>query len=101
MFYKYIPILFVFLSGSAVATSDIEKPEYVLPMLRVFLSNPLVAADVATLAENGCLWESELVWAGSGSINDKNQKEYGGGFTIYMKTKTNQTKLESYDISMA
>lgn len=100
MFYKYIPIFFVFLSGLAVATQDIDKPEYVLSMLRVFLSNPIVAADVASLVENGCLWESESLWAGSGSINDKNQMEYGGGFTIYMKTETNQTRELRYFYSM-
>ena len=86
----------ILVSANTVATVDAETPEQVLEMVRLFLSNPVIAKEVAEIADNGCLWTSEVVWFGSGDRVSEGVYTTGGGFTIYYTTKSGNKLQRAY-----
>lgn len=84
------------LTAPAFATSDAETPEQVLDMVRLFMSHPTIAADVAAIAEQGCVWSSEVVWFGSPTEASESVFVGGGGFTIFYAGTSGEERPRAY-----
>ena len=84
------------MSSNTSATIDVETPEQILEMVRLFLSTSVIATEVAEIANNGCLWTSEVVWFGSGDEVSEGIYTSGGGFTIYYTTKSGSKPQRAY-----
>lgn len=65
-------------------------------MLRLFLSHPTIAADVAANAERGCLWSDEIVWFASGGKIFPRVFSTGGGFSILYVTPSAEERRQAY-----
>lgn len=93
-----VALLFIIVtSNNTKATQDAETPEQKLEMIRLLLSNGLVANEVATIAVKGCVWVNEVVWFGKGEIVSEGGYTAGGGFTIYYKSKSNKKRQLDFD----
>lgn len=97
MFFRLIIFLLLLVSHSVHSTQDEIDAEKLLPLIRSFLSNPTVLTDINSLVQSGCVWSSESIWLGSGvHVNEKDRKEIGGGFTVFLKTQKNESRMLRY-----
>lgn len=93
----FFTVVTLLLSFNVAATQDYEDPQQILQLLRLFLSDPVVAKDVDKYAAAGCVWKSETIWTGGGGQPlEEGGYAYGGGFDIYYSTRSGNEIHSSY-----
>jgi len=81
------------------ATQDVEEPTQIIQLIRLLLSEPIVAAELHRLVDEGCSWENQVFWSGSPSEEALRTRVFWMTFSMKIATKSGKTYWKQFAFS--
>jgi len=91
-------VLFVVIPSSN-ATQDVEDPQDIILFIRTVMSEPIVAAEISKLVQEGCTWDSEVFWSGSPSEENLKSRIFWMNFSLRLATQNGDKFWKSFAFS--